>query len=90
MAAYPASFPAIAAYLAVNVLFGVLGHSGVEPYPVAWNRNFVLKYLGFPGFHFQHHQDHSHNFGFYTSLWDHLFGTFAPRPAPAKPPGISR
>ena len=79
---HPANFAAIAAYLVVNVLFGVLGHSGVEPFPSAWARHPVLKYLGSSGFHFQHHQDDQHNFGFYTSLWDHLFGTFAPSPAP--------
>ena len=81
MAVYPAGFVAIVAYLAVNVLFGVLGHSGVEPFPAAWARHPLLKYLGSSGFHFQHHQDDQHNFGFYTSIWDHLFGTFAPSPA---------
>ena len=82
MAVYPASFVAVASYLAVNVLFGVLGHSGVEPFPTAWARHPLLKYVGSSGFHFQHHQDDQHNFGFYTSIWDHLFGTFAPSPAP--------
>jgi lathosterol oxidase len=82
MAVYPANFLAITAYLAANVLFGALGHSGVEPFPSAWQRRPLLKYLGSSGFHFQHHQDARHNFGFYTSLWDHLFGTFAPSPVP--------
>lgn len=80
MAVYPANFLAIGAYLVVNVLFGVLGHSGVEPFPMAWDRSPVFKYLGSSGFHFQHHQDDTHNFGFYTSIWDRLFGTFAPSP----------
>jgi lathosterol oxidase len=80
MAVYPAHFLAIVAYLTVNVLFGVLGHSGVEPFPAAWDRSPLFKYLGSSGFHFQHHQDDSHNFGFYTSIWDRLFGTFAPSP----------
>jgi sterol desaturase/sphingolipid hydroxylase (fatty acid hydroxylase superfamily) len=82
MAVYPANFLAIGTYLAANVLFGVLGHSGVEPFPGAWQRRPLLKYLGSSGFHFQHHQDARHNFGFYTSLWDRLFGTFAPSPVP--------
>jgi lathosterol oxidase len=85
MALYPATFGAICAYLVVNVVFGVLGHSGVEPFPLTWERHPVLKYLGSSGFHFQHHQDAHHNFGFYTSLWDHLFGTFALSPAPKSP-----
>lgn len=80
MAVYPANFIAIFAYLTTNVFFGALGHSGVEPYPAAWERRPVLKYLGSSGFHFQHHQDDRHNFGFYTSLWDRLFGTFAASP----------
>ncbi len=80
---YPANFVAVAAYLVVNVLCGVLGHSGVEPFPIGWARHPLLKYLGSSGFHFQHHQDEQHNFGFYTSIWDHLFGTLAPSPAPA-------
>lgn len=82
MVLYPAYFGAILAYLVVNVLFGALGHSGVEPFPAAWAHRPVLKYLGSSGFHFQHHQDERHNFGFYTSLWDRLFGTFAPGPLP--------
>jgi sterol desaturase/sphingolipid hydroxylase (fatty acid hydroxylase superfamily) len=85
MAVYPANFLAIAAYLAANVLFGILGHSGVEPFPAAWERSPVLRFLGSSGFHFQHHQDDSHNFGFYTSIWDRLFGTYAPSP-PVKGP----
>lgn len=80
MAVYPASFTAIVAYLVVNVLFGALGHCGVEPYPAAWAHHPLLRHLGSSGFHFQHHQDDTHNFGFYTSLWDRLFGTYAAGP----------
>ncbi|GAA4055137.1 hypothetical protein GCM10022409_47870 [Hymenobacter glaciei] len=88
MAVYPATFLAIFAYLTVNVFFGVLGHSGVEPFPSAWDRSPLFKYLGSSGFHFQHHQDDSHNFGFYTSIWDRLFGTFAPSP-PVRKEGMA-
>ena len=77
MAVYPANFLAIVAYLTVNVLFGALGHSGVEPFPSSWQRNPLLKYLGSSGFHFEHHQNDQRNFGFYTSIWDRLFGTFS-------------
>jgi sterol desaturase/sphingolipid hydroxylase (fatty acid hydroxylase superfamily) len=77
MAVYPANFLAIVAYLTVNVLFGALGHSGVEPFPGAWQRNPLLKYMGSSGFHFEHHQNDQRNFGFYTSIWDRLFGTFS-------------
>ncbi|GAB3573187.1 sterol desaturase family protein [Hymenobacter daeguensis] len=86
MAVYPASFPAIVAYLTVNVLFGVLGHSAVEPFPAAWERAPLLQLIGSSGFHFQHHQNDQSNFGFYTSIWDRLFGTFASSPAIKNPP----
>ncbi|WP_196954697.1 sterol desaturase family protein [Hymenobacter guriensis] len=88
MYVYPASFAAIVAYLTVNVLFGVLGHCGVEPFPASWARHPLLKHLGSSGFHFQHHQHDTYNFGFYTSLWDRLFGTYAssltPGPSPVE------
>ena len=29
-------------------------------------------------FHAQHHAEPTHNFGFYTLLWDRLFGTLHP------------
>ncbi|TGE28182.1 sterol desaturase family protein [Hymenobacter metallicola] len=80
MLVYPASLTAIVAYLVVNVLFGALGHCGVEPYPATWARHPLLRHLGSSAFHFQHHQDDTHNFGFYTSLWDRLFGTYADGP----------
>ena len=86
MAVYPANFLATIAYLTANVLFGVLGHSGVEPFPAPWERHRLLRYLGSSGVHFQHHQDDRHNFGFYTSIWDRLFGTYAPSPALRLPP----
>jgi sterol desaturase/sphingolipid hydroxylase (fatty acid hydroxylase superfamily) len=86
MAVYPANFLAIFAYLTVNVLFGVVGHSAVEPFPTAWERAPLLRYIGSSGFHFQHHQSDQHNFGFYTSIWDRIFGTFASSPAIKKRP----
>ncbi|WP_208177265.1 sterol desaturase family protein [Hymenobacter negativus] len=86
MAVYPANFLAIFAYLTVNVLFGVVGHSAVEPFPRAWERSPVLRYIGSSGFHFQHHQNDQSNFGFYTSIWDRMFGTFASGPAIKKQP----
>ncbi len=75
---YPANFNAVFLYLSLNVLFGVLGHSGVEPFPAGWQKQPLLKYLGSATFHWQHHQHEGYNFGFYTSVWDRLFGTLAP------------
>jgi len=67
---------AIIIYLMINVLFGMIGHLGMEPLSTALRNKPFLKYLGTSSFHHQHHQDISHNFGFYTSIWDRLFGTY--------------
>lgn len=72
---YPFNIYAIILYLTVNVVFGMLGHLGIEPLPEKMRNNAVLKYLGTSTFHHQHHQDVQYNFGFYTTLWDRLFGT---------------
>lgn len=72
---YNASWLGMSIYLMLNVLFGTIGHLGVEPFPVWWGRIPVLRYVGGSTFHARHHQDVSCNFGFYTLLWDRLFGT---------------
>ena len=87
MILYPANFNSVFIYLSLNVLFGVLGHSGIEPFPMSWQKHPLLKYIGSSTFHFQHHQHEGYNFGFYTSIWDRLFGTLAP--VTAKQPTLS-
>ncbi len=59
-------------------LFGTVGHLGVEPLPDAWLRWPGLRWLAGGSFHAQHHQDITHNYGFYTLIWDRLFGTLRP------------
>jgi sterol desaturase/sphingolipid hydroxylase (fatty acid hydroxylase superfamily) len=73
--AYPASWLGMSVYLALNVIFGTVGHLGVEPLPAAWVRLPVLRWVAGSTFHARHHQDLACNFGFYTLLWDRLFGT---------------
>ncbi len=75
---YDASWLGMALYLALNVLFGTVGHLGVEPLPDAWLRLPLLRWISTSTFHAQHHLDPGHNFGFYTVLWDRLFGTLSP------------
>jgi len=60
-------------YLTANILFGMLGHVGVEPFPRALARSM----LGSSTFHADHHQQPTTNYGFYTGIWDHLFRTRA-------------
>lgn len=71
------SWISVVAYLTLNVFFGVIGHTGVELLPPAWTQKPVLRWFGTSLFHAGHHADEQHNFGFYTVLWDKLFGTFA-------------
>lgn len=79
VAVYDASWLGISVYLTLNVLFGVMGHLGVEPFPDSWKRIPLLNYISTSTFHAQHHHDKAYNFGFYTLLWDKIFGTLSPR-----------
>lgn len=72
---YSFSWLGISVYLTLNVIFGTIGHLGVEPLPDSWQQSRALKYLSTSTFHARHHNDGEHNFGFYTTLWDRLFGT---------------
>ncbi len=76
---YDSSWLGMSVYLALNVLFGVIGHLGVEPFPKSWRNLPLLNYVSTSTFHAQHHGDKRYNFGFYTLLWDKLFGTLSPR-----------
>lgn len=78
IAVYSASWVGMSAYLALNVAFGAVGHLGVEPFPRPWARRPLVRHVAGSSFHAQHHQDVGHNFGFYTLLWDRLFGTLRP------------
>ena len=75
---YPMSLGGLIAYLTLNVLFGTLGHSGVEPFPAFISRLPVLRLIGTSTFHAEHHEHPKYNFGFYTLFWDKLFGTLDP------------
>ena len=72
---YDASWLGMSIYLALNVVFGAVGHLGVEPFPDEWAGRPVVKYIAGGSFHAQHHQDIEHNYGFYTLIWDRIFGT---------------
>lgn len=72
---YSASWLGMSIYLMLNVLFGVMGHLGVEPVPPSWARKPMLRHIAGASFHAQHHQGMEHNFGFYTLFWDRFLGT---------------
>jgi sterol desaturase/sphingolipid hydroxylase (fatty acid hydroxylase superfamily) len=75
VAAHPWSYLGMSTYLAINLGSGTLGHLGVEPFPAWAGRVPLLRQVGTSTFHAGHHQDIRHNFGFYTLIWDRLFGT---------------
>lgn len=72
---YPSSWIGMMIYLQLNVWFGLLGHTGVEPLPAFWSRIPVLSWLSTSTFHAQHHHNPSRNYGFYFIIWDRLMGT---------------
>ncbi|MFI6844603.1 sterol desaturase family protein [Kitasatospora sp. NPDC050467] len=69
---------ALLGYIGVNLVFGLLGHLGVEPFPARIRRCAVFRWVALPMFHAGHHADPAVNLGFYTTLWDRLFGTIDP------------
>ena len=71
----PFNLYGIAVYLVINLVFGLAGHLGMEPLPVRWRDSWVMRGLGSSTFHHDHHRDVDHNFGFYTTIWDRMFGT---------------
>ena len=76
---YPASSLGIVIYLTLNVVFGLVGHLGVEPMPLRWLALPGLRQVSTSTFHAEHHLGQKYNFGFYTLIWDRLFGTLAPQ-----------
>jgi sterol desaturase/sphingolipid hydroxylase (fatty acid hydroxylase superfamily) len=62
----------------LNLGSGMVGHLGVEPFPGSWARRRVLRHIGTSTFHAGHHHYGRGNFGFYTLIWDRLFGTLHP------------
>lgn len=75
---YSANWLSIILYLTLNIVFGLVGHLGVEPMPSAWINLPFIRYISTSTFHAEHHMDDGHNFGFYTLIWDRLFGTLSP------------
>lgn len=72
---YKASWLGIVVYLLLNAAFGALGHIGVEPFPSNWLKIPIISKLTTSTFHAQHHKEIDSNFGFYTDIWDNLFGS---------------
>jgi Delta7-sterol 5-desaturase len=74
----PVSMVGLVSYLTLNVLWGTLGHSGVEPLPAKLLAVPIFRLIGTSTFHAEHHEHLRYNFGFYTLFWDQVFGTLDP------------
>lgn len=70
------SFVATIIYLIFNVVMGLIGHLEKEFIPDVIKHNKYLKWFATTSFHRDHHTDEGCNYGFYTSIWDRLFGTW--------------
>jgi len=70
---YPSGIYAIVAYLIVNVIYGVLGHTGAEPIPVKLRGKIIFRIVTSSYFHAWHHAQLNTNFGFYTTIPDLIF-----------------
>lgn len=69
---YDFSIFSIMIYLLINLIWGTIGHLNREFFP-KWTEQL---FLGTTKFHNQHHLNEQRNFGFYTSIWDRMFGTY--------------
>ena len=69
------SIYAVILYLIFNVLMGIIGHLRKEIVPATVKNNVLFQWLANTGFHVDHHQHEERNFGFYTKVWDRMFGT---------------
>lgn len=75
---YPANWLGIIIYLALNIVFGLVGHIGVESMLDSWVNSPIMRYISTSTFHAEHHFADQRNFGFYTLIWDRLFGAISP------------
>jgi Delta7-sterol 5-desaturase len=67
---YAPTWAGMGIYLTLNLLSGTVGHLGGRSFPgVGW--------ISGSDVHGAHHRDPSRNLGFYTRIWDRLFGTMA-------------
>jgi Delta7-sterol 5-desaturase len=66
----------IAAFLGMITLGNIAGHLGYEFVPAHVRLSPAWRWCAFLKFHNYHHQRVACNYGFYTTLWDQLCGTY--------------
>ena len=63
------------AFSFLAIFVNVLGHCGVEPYPLRWQHHPVLQWLNFATHHNRHHLEFDGDYGLYFRVWDRLMKT---------------
>lgn len=76
--AYPSSWPGVFLFMTFNLLFGMMGHLGVEPFSYNALGKWYVKLFSTSTFHAMHHKYERYNFGFYLVVWDKVFSTLHP------------
>jgi sterol desaturase/sphingolipid hydroxylase (fatty acid hydroxylase superfamily) len=72
---YPIPPVAFLLFMAWQITFNVLGHSGFEIYPGWFMDSWLGKFFNTPTNHAMHHQYFRGNYGLYFNVWDRLMGT---------------
>ena len=75
---YSSSWPGVFLFMTFNLLFGMMGHLGVEPLGDTFFRKMYTKVFATSTFHAMHHKFDTYNYGFYLVLWDKLLNTLHP------------
>jgi Delta7-sterol 5-desaturase len=81
---YAASAFSIGTFMLTNLLFGILGHSGVDPLPDRVRGLRIFRWIPTPAFHIGHHLNPACNLGFFTTMWDRVFDTIDPEYDPIR------
>jgi Delta7-sterol 5-desaturase len=68
----------VACFAMMNLMFGTLGHLGVEPLSDRIRSSPLFRIIATPSFHVGHHVNPNYNLGFFTTIWDRTFGTVDP------------
>ncbi len=74
----PVNRYAILIFFLISTVINVYGHLGYEIYPAWLIRSKAGKWLNTSVSHNMHHKYFKGNYGFYTRIWDELFGTMNP------------
>ena len=70
---------AIAIYGVLGLIYNVYAHLGYEIMPRFIVKSPLGSLLNTAVHHNQHHRTYKYNFGYYTVIWDRLFGTLHPK-----------